>query len=136
MKPSTDEYRAAAALRASLRRFSQMSDRIVRDCGLTTERYELLLAIKSLEASAEPATVSTLTAELGAAQVSVTQLVRRTEDSGLLRREVSPTDARVRYLRLTAAGEEQLGRAVTRLAEERARLVESLGLPTSPPPPR
>lgn len=133
MKPSPDEYQAAAALRAGLRRFSQVSERMVRQCGLTTERYELLLAIKSLEARGEPATVSTLTSELGAAQVSVTQLARRTEDAGLLRREVSPKDARVRYLRLTAAGEEQLGRAVASLAEERARLAESLGLPPSPP---
>lgn len=128
MRPSPDEYRAAAALRGGLRRFSQISERILRKYGLTAERYELLLAIKSFEARGEPATVSNLTVELGVAQVSVTQLVRRAEDAGLLSREVSPQDARIRYLRLTALGEDQLKKALTSLAGERDRLVELIGL--------
>jgi DNA-binding MarR family transcriptional regulator len=118
-----DQYRAAAALRAALRRFSQASEGMLQPYGLTTERYELLLAIKAAEKD-ECATVSELTGVLGVAQSSVTQLVRRAEDAGLVRREVSATDARVRYLRLSRQGERQLARAVAALHEERTRLAE------------
>ena len=123
-RPPVEQYRAAAALRAALRQFSQASEHALQLCGLTSERYELLLAIKGVEDGSERATVSELTAALGVAQSSVTQLVRRVEDAGLLRREVSTTDARVRYLRLTAQGERRLGEAVAALHEERTRLAE------------
>jgi DNA-binding MarR family transcriptional regulator len=122
LKPQ--EYRAAAALRAGLRQFSQASERALQQHGLTTERYELLLAIKAIEDEPERATVSELTAILGVAQSSVTQLVRRVEDASLLRREVSAADARVRYLRLTKRGERQLARAVADLRHERQRLAD------------
>jgi DNA-binding MarR family transcriptional regulator len=67
------------------------------------------------------ASVSELTATLGVAQSSVTQLVRRVEDVGLLHREVSASDARVRYLRLTKLGERRLAKAAAGLREERDR---------------
>jgi DNA-binding MarR family transcriptional regulator len=117
-----EQYRSAAALRAGLRQFSQASERALQQHGLTPERYELLLAIKSTDHDAEGATVSELADVLGVAQSSVTQLVRRVEDAGLLRREVSPNDARVRYLRLTKQGERRLARAVAVLHQERERL--------------
>jgi DNA-binding MarR family transcriptional regulator len=103
------DYQAAAALRSALRAFVQASERTLREHGLTTERYELMLAVKCAGHDAErAATISGLTSILGVAQSSITQLVRRVEDAGLLRREVSPDDARVRYLRLTNRGERQL----------------------------
>lgn len=120
--PSPGEYRAAAALRSALRRFSQASDEVLRRHGLTNERYELLLAIKDAEQRRRTATVTSLARTLGVAQVSVTQLVRRTEDAGLLRREVSGRDARIRHLRLTRVGERRLASALTELDSERARL--------------
>ena len=91
--------------------------------GLTPERYELLLAIKAADEQ-HATTVSDLATALGTAQSSVTQLVRRAEDAGLLRREVSSRDARVRYLRLTATAERVLANAVADLHEERARLTQ------------
>ena len=121
-QPAPEQYRSAAALRAGLRQFSQASERALQQHGLTPERYELLLAIKSTDHDAEGATVSELADVLGVAQSSVTQLVRRVEDAGLLRREVSPNDARVRYLRLTKQGERQLAKAVAALHQERERL--------------
>ena len=121
-QPSPEEYRSAAALRAGLRTFSRASEQLLAGHGLTPERFELLLAIKAAE-NDEPATVTGLCAALGTAQSSVTQLVRRAEDAGLLRREVSSRDARVRHLQLTAQGERRLGSAVTDLREERARLL-------------
>jgi DNA-binding MarR family transcriptional regulator len=124
ISPPIEQYRAAAALRAALRRFSQASEHALALYGLTSERYELLLAIKDAEGGGEPATVSELATALGVAQSSVTQLVRRAENAGLLRREVSIIDARVRYLRLTAQGERQLASAVAALHGERTRLAE------------
>ena len=44
---SPAEYAAAATLRAALRRFGNESARVLNEHGLTTERYELLLAIKA-----------------------------------------------------------------------------------------
>jgi DNA-binding MarR family transcriptional regulator len=99
---------------------------VLRGHGLTTERYELLLVLKSAESGSERVTVSELTSALGVAQSSVTQLVRRSEDAGLLWREVSASDARVRYLRLTKRGERQLAGAVADLGEERDRLAAIL----------
>jgi len=125
-QPSAEQYQAAAALRAELRRFDQASEQTLRHHGLTRERYELLLAIKGAESGGSPATVSELTTVLGVAQVSVSQLVRRVEDAGLLTREVSSIDARVRYLKLTRRGERQLARAVLDLAEERVKLATVL----------
>lgn len=125
-QPSTDQYQAAAALRAGLRRFSHASEEILRSHGLTNERYELLLAIKDRQVAGTPATVTELTTRLCVAQASITQLVRRVEDAGLLTREVSPKDARVRYLKLTRRGETRLAAAVADLAEERTRLASVL----------
>lgn len=116
--------RAAAELRANLRDFMRASDRVLRAHDLTPERYELLLAIKGAPDGSERATVGQLAEALGVAQSSVTQLVRRAEDAGLLRREVSTSDARVRYLRLTSKGERQLAKAIAALGPERERLAE------------
>ena len=118
------EYRAAAQLRAGLRHFLQTSAQVLQAHGLTPERYELLLAIKGAADGSERATVGEVTAALGLAHSSATQLARRAEDAGLLRREVSAHDARVRYLRLTDAGERQLAGAVAELHRERERLAE------------
>lgn len=123
---SSGDYGAAAALRAALRQFSQASEQVLERHGLTTERYELLLAMKSSENGEDRVTVSELTSALGVAQSSVTQLARRAEDAGLLRREVSPSDARVRYLRLTRHGERKLAQAVAELGEERTQLAAIL----------
>jgi DNA-binding MarR family transcriptional regulator len=107
-----------------MRRFLQASERVLRAHGLTPERYELLLAIKGASEGDERVSVGALAEELGVAQSSVTQLVRRAEDAGLVGREVSSADARVRYLRLTRKGERRLARAVAALRPERARLAE------------
>jgi DNA-binding MarR family transcriptional regulator len=120
--PSPEEYRAAGELRGRLRTFAQSTERVLRAQGLTPERYELLLAIRTGED--EGATVGGLAEALGVAQSSVTQLARRTEDAGLLQREVSSADARVRHLRLTKKGERALARAVAGLRPERASLME------------
>ncbi len=115
------EFEEAAALRASLRRFLRESESSTRESGLTVEQYELLLLIKTANDSAT--TVGELHRALARRQSGVTQLVRRVENLGLVSRELSDQDARVRLLRLTEEGERRLARTVARLRMERARLL-------------
>lgn len=122
--PRPAAYREAAALRRALRSFLRHGESIARAHGLTAEQYELLLALKV--APDGHATVGRLQRELERRQSGVTQLVRRAEDAGLVARELSRDDARVRYLRLTPLGEERLAAAVAALGRERARLVSAL----------
>lgn len=115
------EYEEAAAFRAALRRFLRESEAATKRSGLTVEQFELLLLIKTAEDGA--ATVGELHKALARRQSAVTQLVRRAENLGLVSRELSARDARVRFLRLTDEGERRLAAAVAGLRKERARLL-------------
>ncbi len=122
-QPTNREYQDAAELRVALRRFLRRTEDVVRIHRLTTQRYQLLLLIK---ASGGRATVASLSRSLHMGQTSVTQLVRRAEQLGLLRREPSETDRRVRYLLLTTEGERRLAAAVADLRGDRDALVSTL----------
>lgn len=113
------DYEGAAELRLALRRFLQRSEEVARRHKLTPQRYQLLLLIKAARGQA---TIGSLCRALHLGQSNVTQQVRRAENLKLVRRELSTTDARVRYLRLTAEGERRLARAVAELREDRERL--------------
>jgi len=123
---SAAELCDAAELRRALRGFNQASALVLRRHGLTKERYELLLAIRAAHGALQRATVAELSADLGLAQSSVTQLARRAQDAGLVAREVSAADGRVHYLVLTAAAEQRLAAAAADLGPERERLIELL----------
>ena len=103
-----DAVIAVAELRAALRQFLRRSERVARKSGLTPQRYLLLLMIKGAPGGNE--------------QSTVTELVRRAEEAGLVGREQSRTDARVAHLRLTPEGERRLMLSFTELATERAQL--------------
>src|SRR3954451_11003384 len=120
--PSVDEIASVAEFRAALRAFLRRSERVARQCGLTPQRYLLLLMIKGARDGTEQSTVTDLAERLQLAQSTVTELVSRAEDAGLVARAQSQSDARVAHLRLTPAGEEGLERAFTSLATERAQL--------------
>jgi DNA-binding MarR family transcriptional regulator len=111
-----------AAFRAALRAFLRESELSARDGGLTPQRYLLLLMIKGAPDASERATVTDLAERLGLAQSTVTELVGRAEEIGLIERLPSDADGRVVYLQLTHEGERRLARAFTRLDDERARL--------------
>ena len=111
-----------AEFRASLRRFLRRSERIARQSGLTPQRHLLLLMIKGAADGSERSTVTELADRLQLAQSTVTELVSRAEEAGLVEREPSATDGRVAYLRLTAEGEDRLERAFTHLEAEREQL--------------
>jgi DNA-binding MarR family transcriptional regulator len=114
-----------AEFRASLRRFLRRSERIARQSGLTPQRHLLLLMIKGAADGSERSTVTELAERLQLAQSTVTELVSRAEEAGLVEREPSTTDGRVAYLRLTAEGEDRLTKAFTHLEAERQQLREA-----------
>ena len=125
-QPSAAVVRATAAFRASLRRFEHTSEQIALERGLTPRRYQLLLMIKGSLDGSERATVSELTERLQLAQHTVTELVGRAEEAGLIYRQRSTSDRRVSYLRLTAEGERRLARAFSDLDTERRMLMAAL----------
>jgi DNA-binding MarR family transcriptional regulator len=111
-----------AEFRAALRKFLRRSERVARASGLTPQRQLLMLMIKGAPDRSEQSTVTDLAERLQLAQSTVTELVRRAEEVGLIQREPSAKDGRVALLRLTPEGERRLARSFTALAAERADL--------------
>jgi DNA-binding MarR family transcriptional regulator len=122
---TVEDVVAVAEFRAALRQFLRRSERVARQSGLTPQRHLLLLMIKGAPGGAEQSTVTELSERLQLAQSTVTELVRRAEDAGLVSREQSTRDARVAYLRLTPEGERRLQRSFTMLDTEREQLREA-----------
>ena len=108
--PTTADVARVAEFRAALRRFLRISERTARQSGLTPQRHLLLLMIKGATDGSEQSTVTELSERLQLAQSTVTELVRRAEDAGLVEREQSTRDGRVAHLRLTPEGERRLAK--------------------------
>jgi DNA-binding MarR family transcriptional regulator len=126
-----DAVIAVAEFRAALRAFLRQSERIARRSGLTPQRYMLLLMIKGAPDRSEQSTVTDLARRLQLAQSTVTELVSRAEEAGLLTREQSGMDGRVAHLRLTGEGERRLRACLTTLDTERRQLREAVDFLTS-----
>jgi DNA-binding MarR family transcriptional regulator len=117
-RPGEAELLRAAAFRSELRRFLQRTDAVARQAGLTSQRYDLLLTV----ASAGELRITELCALLHLQQTAVTELVKRTEEAGLIRRRQSAEDGRVWLLELTGEGERRLMRAFAALRADRQTL--------------
>ena len=133
---SAAEAVPVAEFRAALRGFLRTSERNSRAAGLTPQRYLLLLMIKGAPDRSERSTVTELAARLQLAQSTVTELVSRAEEIGLVERERSSEDGRVAILRLTPEGDRRLAQVFTSNERERQALtgafeqLQSTGLPT------
>lgn len=125
-RETVDEYVRVAEFRAALRRFLRITERIARLSGLTPQRYLLLLMVKGAADGSERSTVTELAQRLQLAQSTVTELVDRAVEAGLLVREPSADDRRVAHVRLTPEGESRLATAFTNLAGERRNFVSAL----------
>jgi DNA-binding MarR family transcriptional regulator len=99
---AASEAISVAAFRSALRSFMRSSERIAREHGLTPQRHALLLMIKGAPDGSQTATVTDLVARLELARSTVTELVKRAEEVGLIRREGADTNGRVARLHLTA----------------------------------
>jgi DNA-binding MarR family transcriptional regulator len=114
-----------AEFRAALRRFMRRSERAARLSGLTPQRHLLLLMIKGARDGSEQSTVTELAEQLQLAQSTVTELVRRAEEAGLVEREASASDGRVAHLRLSEEGERRLATSFRTHEQERAALTDA-----------
>lgn len=124
--PTAEEAARVAEFRVALRRFLHGTERVAREVGITPRWYLVLLLIKGAPDLTERSTVTVLSEQLQLAQSSVTELVDRAEQAGLLRRERSSEDGRVVHLRLTAEGEDRFAQAFESLAAERRSLREAI----------
>ena len=93
--------------------------------GLTSQRYDLLLMIKTAQGSSG-IRVTELCDLLHLQQTAVTELVKRAEDAKLVVRRPSEEDGRVSLLGLTADGERRLARVCKNLGADRQALAASL----------
>jgi DNA-binding MarR family transcriptional regulator len=118
-----EDFQRVAEVRSALRGFLRRSEAVARKHGLTPQRYLLLLMIKGAPNGTESSTVSELCERLRLAQSTVTELVQRAEEAGLLRRDPSEEDGRVAHLYLTDEGEARLGGAFGELRSERDTLI-------------
>lgn len=121
-KLPSEDVKRVADFRAALRAFMRQSERNARSSGLTPQRYLLLLMIKGAPDGREQSTVTELADRLQLAQSTVTELVRRAEEAGLVARAQSAADARVAYLKVTEEGERRLALAFTTNEQERNAL--------------
>lgn len=122
-KVSGAELERAAAFRSALRRFLARTNEVSASAGLTSQRYDLLLAIKT--GDGEASTVGELAKTLSLPQPAVTELVKRAEEAGLIERSVG-ADRRVSVLRLSGEGDDRLMRAFVTLRDERRQLAEAM----------
>jgi DNA-binding MarR family transcriptional regulator len=122
--PSDTDFEDAARLRTALRRFLRQSETITRRHGLSPRHYELLLMIRA--SAGGRSTVSQLVELLLLTQSTVTELVQRAEERGLLHRRPSPDDGRIVHLTLTDDGERRLLAGFAELGPERDRLAAAL----------
>ena len=102
------------------------SEEISRRNGLTPRQYVLLLMIGAKDHELEPATITDLVDRMALTQSTVTELVQRAEEAGLVARRPSPHDGRVTYLLLTPLGSTRLRAAWEEHGPEREALVQAL----------
>jgi DNA-binding MarR family transcriptional regulator len=126
LEPAVEVCQAEAALRTTLRRFERRSEQLARAQGLTPRQYTLLLQIKGAPNGSERAAVTDLSQRLQINQSSMTELVQRAVEPGLLQRTPSPGDARSHWLSLTPEGSRRLAAVVAKLGTERDRLAAVL----------
>lgn len=124
--PTVEEAMRVASFRVALRRFFRVTEVAARESGLTPRQYLLLLLVKGAPDGSEQTTVGELGKRLYLAQSTVTELVSRAAQAGLVAATQSESDGRVSEIRLSPAGEERLGDCFSRLEEERRLLREAL----------
>jgi DNA-binding MarR family transcriptional regulator len=124
--PTADQYAAAAALREALRIFQRRTELVAAQHDLTPRMYQLLLMVKTGRADGERATLGELEQRLQLATSTITELVVRAQDRGLVRRELDPERRGAIRIGLTAVGKKRLAAACSDLGDERRRLADLL----------
>ena len=102
--PTVEDAIRVAEFRVALRRFFRMTEIAARESRLTPRQYLLLLLVKGAPDGSEQTTVGELCKRLYLAQSTVTELVSRAVDAGLVLVTQSDVDGRVSEIRLSAEG--------------------------------
>src|ERR671935_24475 len=123
--PATD-YLEAARLREALRAFARRTELATRAAGLTPRMYQLLLMVRTARDGDTGASLAELEERLQLGKSTITELVTRCEDRGLVRRELDRDRRRGLRIRLTRTGKRRLERAFVSLGDERRHVVALL----------
>jgi DNA-binding MarR family transcriptional regulator len=99
---------------------------VTRSNGLTPRIYQLLLFIKTARDGSASVGLGELEERLQLGKSTVTELVLRSEDRGLVRRELDRRRRGAILVRLTPKGERRLAKALAELAGDRGRLLRLL----------
>jgi DNA-binding MarR family transcriptional regulator len=133
--PRAIDYQALADFRFEIRRFLNVSERLVHAAGIEPQQHQALLAIKGLPAH-RVATIGVLAERLLIQHHSAVELVNRLETKGLLRRARGVADRREVVLTLSRRGEALLKRLThphhTELQSARPRLLAALAAAIDP----
>ena len=123
----SSDYEALAAFRYAMRKFLSFSRRaLATEAQLTTEQYEVLLALKAFS-SPPGLTISDLSERLQVKPHTVVSLINKLEALGFVRREQGTEDRRQVFVRLTPAGSRILAKvAVLHRREMRMRSPEMI----------
>jgi DNA-binding MarR family transcriptional regulator len=105
------------AIRRILRKTSEHSRHLLRVAGLTVPQLLCLRAIAEAKASAE-VTVGTVSHAVQLAPATVSRILDRLEDAGLVVRERGSQDRRKVFLSLTDLGRQQIDQLPTPLQEQ------------------
>jgi DNA-binding MarR family transcriptional regulator len=124
--PTADEYAEAASVREALRMFARRSEIVTRSNGLTPRIYQLLLFVKTARDGSGQAGLTELEERLQLGKSTVTELVLRSEERRLVRRELDRNRRGAILVRLTPNGERRLAKALAELGGDRARLLKLL----------
>jgi DNA-binding MarR family transcriptional regulator len=103
---SAERYRALFDFRYSVRRFQQFSENAARSAGLEPRQHQMLLAIRA--ADHETLTVGDIAERLIIRHHSAAELIRRTEERGLVTRTRGAQDRRQVFIQLTLLGAQSL----------------------------
>jgi len=105
---SLDQIQRIAEFRAQLRAFLGRSDDVARRWGLTPQRHLLLLMIMGAADGSGRLSLTEIADRLSLSPNTVTELVARAEELGLVERSHAEHDQRVVYISLTEEGEQRL----------------------------
>ena len=110
------------SLRRIMRATDLHSQRLMKTSGLTAPQ---LLVMQAIEKTGSPST-STLAKSIAVSQATMTRIIDRLEQAGLVRRDRSEIDKRVVNISLTPAGETKLSAAPEPLQAEFLRRFRKL----------
>ncbi len=115
------DYPQLLSFRTALRRFLRWSDDAAEAEGVAPAQYQLLVVVKGLSDESAPS-IGQIAEQLLLRHHSVSELVHRAEESGLVRTRPDASDHRLIRVALTARGERVLAHLAPLHVEELARL--------------